>query len=201
MCGRFENKIREDWMMDKFAEFDVSIKFKTSTDKRKLENIAPTNSIVIILNDNNELFADIDKWGIKFSAKSPLMFNSRIETISTKRFWRKLFNRNRCLVPMTAFYEWKIIESKKVPHRISLKNEEIFFVPGLYHTNKKGIKFISLITTEPNDFMKEIHHRMPVILNIKDAIAYMNDDADNNFEKCLPFKDSDNMKIELAELN
>ena len=81
MCGRFENKVREDWMMEKFAEFDISVFFKTSTNERKFENIVPTNSIVTIMHDDNNLSADMNKWGIKFAAKSPLIFNSRIETI------------------------------------------------------------------------------------------------------------------------
>jgi uncharacterized protein with ATP-grasp and redox domains len=36
-------------MMEKFAEFDISILFNISTDERKLENIAPANSIVSIM--------------------------------------------------------------------------------------------------------------------------------------------------------
>ena len=111
-----------------------------------------------------------------------------------------LFDRNRCIVPMTAFYEWKKEKTKKVPYRISLKNEEMFFVPGLYNKDKEGKKTISLITTEPNDFMKSIHNRMPVILNMKDAIEYLNADVENNFERCLPYKDSDNMEMEAADI-
>ncbi|MCB9211589.1 MAG: SOS response-associated peptidase [Ignavibacteriales bacterium] len=198
MCGRFENKVREDWMMEKFAEFDISVFFNTSTNERKFENIAPTNSIVTIMNDDNDLSADMNKWGIKFAVKSPLIFNSRIETISVKPFWKMLFDRNRCLVPMTAFYEWKKVGTKKVPYRISLKKQEIFFVPGLYNKDKEGIKFVSLITTEPNDFMKEIHNRMPVILEMQEAVKYLSADSESNFEKCLPYKNSGDMEMELA---
>ena len=200
MCGRFENKVREGWMMQKFAELDISIFFKSSEDKRKMENIAPTNSILSILNTDSDFFAENNKWGIKFSDKSPLIFNSRIETITNKPFWKGLFDKNRCIVPMTAFYEWKKINTKKVPHRITLKNEEMFFVAGLFHKDKQGLKFISLITTEPNAFMKDIHHRMPVILNMKEAISFLNDDVENNFEKCLPYKHSENMLVELADI-
>ena len=51
MCGRFENNVREDWMQEKFAEFNLSIIFREKTDERKFANIAPTNSIVTIMND------------------------------------------------------------------------------------------------------------------------------------------------------
>jgi len=200
MCGRFENKIREEWMMDKFAKFDIDLVLLSNLYKRSKENIAPTNSILTVVNADDNVTAELDKWGIKFSAKSPLIFNSRIETIASKPFWNRMFDKNRCVVPMTAFYEWKKIKTKKIPHRISLKNDELFFVPALFHIDIEGIKHISLITTEPNEFMKDIHHRMPVILNIEDAITYLTDEAENNFEKCLPYKDSANMQMELADI-
>jgi putative SOS response-associated peptidase YedK len=200
MCGRFENKVREDWIQEKFAEFNLTLIFRDTTDNRKFENIAPTNSIVAIMNDEEDLFGSANKWGIKFSVKSPLIFNSRIETISEKHFWKMLFDRNRCIVPMTAFYEWKKEKSKKVPYRISLKKEEMFFVPGLYNKDTEGNKTISLITTQPNDFMKNIHNRMPVILDLKESIDYLNSDIESNFEKCLSYKYSENMKMEVADI-
>lgn len=200
MCGRFDNKVREDWMMEKFAEFNFNVFFRTIDKLRKKENIAPTNSIVTILKDDSDHFAETNKWGIKFSEESPLIFNSRIETISSKQFWKMLFDRNRCIIPMSAFYEWKKEKTKKIPYRIFLKNEEMFFVPGLFNKDKEGKKTISLITTEPNEFMKKIHNRMPVILNLNEAIEYLSGDLENNFEKCVPYKNSINMKMEVADI-
>ncbi|MBK7106650.1 MAG: SOS response-associated peptidase [Ignavibacteriae bacterium] len=200
MCGRFENRIREDWMMEKFAEFNVNVFFRTVDKLRKKENIAPTNKILTIMKNEDDLSGDDNKWGIKFSDTSPLIFNSRIETISEKQFWKMLFDRNRCIVPMSAFYEWKKEKTKKVPYRIFLKNEAMFFVPGLYNKDKEGNKSVSLITTEPNNFMKEIHNRMPVILNMKDAVEFLSGDVGSNFEKCVPYKDEKNMKMEAAEI-
>lgn len=47
--------------MDKFAEFDISIIFKTFTNEKKLENIAPANSIVKFMDDDNVLFVNLYK--------------------------------------------------------------------------------------------------------------------------------------------
>lgn len=198
MCGRFENKIREDWMMEKLAEFDFKIFLKNIGEERKKENIAPTNSIFALIKEDENFLGENNIWGIKFSDESPLIFNSRIETISEKHFWKMLFDRNRCIVPMSAFYEWKKEKSKKIPYRIFLKNEDMFFVPALFNKDKKGKKSISLITTEPNEFMKNIHNRMPVILNIKDAIEYLTGDAEKNIKNCVPYKDEKNMDMEIA---
>ncbi|MBK7105511.1 MAG: hypothetical protein IPH62_09520 [Ignavibacteriae bacterium] len=71
MCGRFENRIREDWMMQKFAEFNVNVFFRIVDKLRKKENIAPTNSILTLTKDDSDILADTNKWGIKFSEDSP----------------------------------------------------------------------------------------------------------------------------------
>jgi len=56
---------------------------------------------------------------------------------------------------------------KKVPYRIFLKTEDLFFVPALYYDNSA-----SLLTTTPNEFIEPIHHRMPVIFTYKNAVSF-----------------------------
>jgi putative SOS response-associated peptidase YedK len=60
------------------------------------------------------------------------IFNSKIETLSKSSRWKKYFSTSRCLFPMTAFYEWTPVNGKKIPKRISLKNDKIFFAGGIY---------------------------------------------------------------------
>ncbi len=98
-----------------------------------------------------------------------------------------LFDKNRLLVPMSAFYEWKKEGTKKIPYRIFLPDDEIFFVPALYSYNKEKGLSTSLITTTPNKFIKTIHHRMPVILKIKDGLNYLLDDPETNLTRCVPY--------------
>ncbi|MBK7105515.1 MAG: SOS response-associated peptidase family protein [Ignavibacteriae bacterium] len=114
--------------------------------------------------------------------------------------WEEILKSEHAGTSGIAFYEWKKENKKKVPYRIFLKNEEMFFVPGLYNKDKEGNKSVSLITTEPNEFMKEIHNRMPVILNLKDAVEFLSGDVNSNFEKCVPYKDEKNMEMEAAEI-
>ena len=99
---------------------------------------------------------------------------------------------------MSAFYEWKKEGTKKIPYRIFLPDEEIFFVPALSYIDKDKNTFTSLITTTPNDFIKQIHHRMPVILKIKEAINYLIDDPESNLTKCQPY--SGKMQMEPASI-
>jgi len=200
MCGRFENFTRDGWQMDKDFPFDEDHFINKIRENRRI-NIAPSSKIVGIFINDNCTSTELANWGIKFGDKYPNIINSRIETIVTKQSWNTRFDKKRCVIPMTAFYEWEGPKGSKIPYRIFLKSEELFFVPGLYHTDNEKNKHVSLITTEPNDFMKRIYKRMPVILEPHEAQEYLFDEAENNIERCLPYKYSDNMKFEQVSLN
>ncbi|MGE5497695.1 MAG: SOS response-associated peptidase family protein, partial [Syntrophothermus sp.] len=107
------------------------------------------------------------------------------------------FDTSRCIVPMSAFYEWKKEGSQKVPYRIFLKNEKFFFVPALY-VEKEREFYASLITTTPNRFIEKIHHRMPVILKINEALEYLKNDSEINLARCIPFASDEEMEMERA---
>ena len=96
-------------------------------------------------------------------------FNARSESIDTSKLFAPCFKSHRCLVPADGFYEWKKISAKeKHPMCIRLKDERPMFFGGVYSIWKdqeeKEHPSFSIITTEPNKLMSEIHTRMPVIM-------------------------------------
>ncbi|MDQ7815855.1 MAG: SOS response-associated peptidase [Melioribacteraceae bacterium] len=200
MCGRFENKVNENLLIQILKELKLDLIPDESIVKRKLENIAPTDKILAIRFKGNNFTLSHMNWGIKFKEDSPLIFNSRIETIKEKKYWSSLFDRDRCIVPMSGFYEWKKEGTRKIPYRISLPDKEIFFVPALYYEDKQKNIYTSLITTTPNEFIKPIHHRMPVIFDLKTAIEFLQNDAKSNLDFCLPYNSSFEMKAEPVKL-
>ncbi|MDR3667075.1 MAG: SOS response-associated peptidase family protein, partial [Ignavibacteriaceae bacterium] len=117
-----------------------------------------------------------------------------------KKFWKNTFDRNRCLIPMSAFYEWKKENGKKIPYRIFLKSEDLFFVPALYYLDESNNISASLITTTPNEFIKRVHHRMPVILTYQNAISFLTNSVDENLKLCVPFPNPEKMEMEKANL-
>ncbi len=198
MCGRFESKPSIQSLVKDFKKHNQNLKVELNSSSKEISekqeykehksiNIAPTNKIQSISYAVNNYNLFLTHWGIKFSSNSPLIFNSRIETIKEKKYWTTLFDRNRLLVPMSAFYEWKKDGTRKIPYRIFLPDQEIFYVPAVYHIDKEKNIFTSLITTAPNEFIKQIHHRMPVILRIKEGINYLIDDAETNLGKCISY--------------
>lgn len=198
MCGRFETKTSVQTLVNALDNYGINLQLDFESGDKKSVNIAPTNKIFSISYADNIYRLSFTNWGIKFSQDSPLIFNSRIETIKEKKFWMSLFDKNRLLVPMSAFYEWKKEGARKIPYRIFLPDEEIFFVPALFHIDKSKTIHTSLITTTPNKFIKPIHHRMPVIFKIKDGINYLLDNVENNLLHCVPY--SGKMDLEPADI-
>jgi len=96
------------------------------------------------------------------------MFNARAETIADKPSFRSAFKKRRCLIIADGFYEWVQQEKRKQPFHISLKSGAPFGFAGLYEIwispDNKTINTCTIITTEPNELIKPIHDRMPVII-------------------------------------
>jgi len=61
------------------------------------------------------------------------MINARAETIDTKRPYKPCFEKYRCLVPASEFYEWKGEEGDKIPYYIHPTNEPMFAMAGIYN--------------------------------------------------------------------
>ena len=161
MCGRFSLDVDIDYLVNRYN----AIKKIESFDSKY--EIFPTDlSPVIINKEYNRL--GVLRWGFMPNfAKRPLI-NARSETVDTKPTFQFSFFNSRCLVPATSFFEWEKVGKEKIKRKISVKDNNIFSMAGLYHifTDNKGDKYyaFTIITTEANDEMKSIHHRMPVIL-------------------------------------
>jgi putative SOS response-associated peptidase YedK len=200
MCSRFENK---QTGLSIFRKLKKDLKGKFILDDElitKKINIAPGSEVMNISKDTEKYGLTNAIWGIKFDDKkdSPLIFNSRIETINEKKFWQQLFNKNKCLLPATAFYEWKEIDKMKIPHRISMPELESFYFASIFFINSENI-LTSIITTQPNSAIKDVHNRMPVILNENQIEEYFESDFNNSVKLCKPLDDNIEVVVEIAE--
>jgi putative SOS response-associated peptidase YedK len=186
MCTNFENFANPAVVLDLFKSSGVNLS-EENKNEVKQDSIRPTNKILTILRQNDEYRLAYTNWGIKFNNKPPLILNSRIETINDKPFWKNLFNKKRALLPMTAFFEWKPGGKTKTRYRIHLPDEDFFFVPALYIEQNNEL-FTSLVTVPNNEFMKNIHNRMPAIIRKQDAIKIIEAEMDAALQMCKPYK-------------
>jgi len=138
-------------------------------------NIAPTQPVaavrVSLKSESRELtyfhWGLIPRWA-KDPAIGSRMINARSETAAEKPSFRSAFKYRRCLVPTDGFYEWQKVNGRKQPVRIQVEDGGIFAIAGLWEhwisQDGSEIESCTLLTTEPNDTMRPIHNRMPVIL-------------------------------------
>lgn len=100
-------------------------------------------------------------------------FNARSESIDAKPSFSSSFKSKRCIIPVRGFYEWQHIGKEKIPWYIYSADNQIFTIAGLYsdwvHPDSgEIISTFSIITTDANDLMAEVHNskkRMPAIID------------------------------------
>ena len=147
-------------------------------------NIAPTQNIAAIRNDQEgERELVMLRWGlVPFWAKDPSignrMINARAETVAEKPSYRNAYRHRRCIVLADGFYEWLRRGDTKTPYFISLASGGPFALAGLWEnwTDKEtgeSLQTTTLITTDANDFMAQLHHRMPVVLEASTATDWL----------------------------
>jgi putative SOS response-associated peptidase YedK len=100
-------------------------------------------------------------------------FNARSESIEKKPSFSSSFKSKRCIIPVKGFFEWQHVGKEKIPWYIYHSGDEILSLAGLYDewtetSTGEHLRTFSIITTEANDLMAEIHNsakRMPAILD------------------------------------
>lgn len=173
MCGRYTYFSSEEIL----KEFDFlkpdDPQARLALDLPDNYNVSPGSDMPVIIRGEQAHRIEFMNWGlIPFWSKgkdSPVkLINAKEEALIEKPTWKRLVQKNRCIVPARGFYEWKTIDGKKVPFYITPKNGHIFSFAGLYDEfdgpNGKEYSYV-IITTSPNKEMSDVHTRMPAVLN------------------------------------
>ncbi|MCM3173272.1 SOS response-associated peptidase [Paenibacillus sp. MER 99-2] len=184
MCGRFTIiDPLEDIMERYMASIAEGFEYKPNY------NAAPMQYIPTIIGSSKGNRLGSLRWGLvpswaKDDKIGSKMINARADTLAEKPAYKRLISSKRCIVPCNGFYEWKKEGSSKQPMRILMKDNSIFSLAGLYDTwiDQDGNKLstCTIITTEPNNLMADIHDRMPVILRSQDEAEWLNKDSNKD---------------------
>ncbi len=166
MCGRFSIKSDREYIEHRFKA-GFCEKFRPNS------NASPGQILPVIKSDTPSEINFL-KWGLspawykKMKGESAGLINVRDDNLKLKRTFEKDLLDRRCLVLADGFYEWKKVDDKKVPYRFAMGGDELFAMAGIWGENvdKRGEKILTfaIVTTEANSDVKEIHNRMPVIL-------------------------------------
>jgi putative SOS response-associated peptidase YedK len=147
-------------------------------------NIAPSQDVATIRQGEESETRELHmlRWGlIPFWAKESSigyrMINAKSETVAEKPAFRNAFKRRRCLIPADGFYEWGGKKGERTPYLFRMIDESLFAFAGLWESwtgpEETVIESCTILTTGPNDLVKPVHDRMPVILASRQYDAWL----------------------------
>lgn len=169
MCGRFALATPPE-SLRKLLNFTNQPNFPSRF------NIAPTQPVQIIRKPSGSRELATVRWGlvpgwmkpekVAESQQRP-QHNARGETVTEKPFFRQAFASRRCLIPADVFYEWN--PKSKQPFCVRRRDETPFMMAGLWEfwegADGSEIESCAVITTQANETLSHVHHRMPVMLD------------------------------------
>jgi putative SOS response-associated peptidase YedK len=186
MCGRF---VRKSSALHVAEAFDAR---NNSEELSMSFNVAPTSQIFAVVSEQSKRSLVNYSWGLvprwaSDTSRAASMINARVETAAEKPSFKDLVTKNRCVLPMDGYFEWKEqlrhdgmkpMKSVKQPFYFSANLESRFShrgvlaVAGLWTSwkdpnqpNSHVLHTVVALTTHANDMVGEIHHRMPVLLD------------------------------------
>ena len=149
-------------------------------------NVAPGREVAAVLTGSDGgRRLEVLKWGLVPSwAKDPgigyRMINARSETAAEKPSFRKAIKERRCLILADGFYEWRKVGNAKQPFHFKMEDARPFAFAGLWERWERDgqeIRSCTILTTEANDLVREVHERMPVILPPENYEAWLDPDT------------------------
>jgi len=113
-------------------------------------------------------FGIIPSWS-KDGKTNPNWANSRTDNVVDSRLYSSLLKKKRCLIPVTGHYEFKKDErGKSQAYLVTILDQAYYALAGIWSTWKSPdgsyINTFAIMTSEPNEFLAQVHDRMPVIL-------------------------------------
>jgi len=141
-------------------------------------NVAPSQPCPTILGRGEDRPVwEIRRWGL--TATRGIHINARSETVSELPRFRDLYRRahQRCLVPADGYFEWRREGKIRQPYYFTLPHRRPFCFAGLAEGDGADATFL-VLTTAANESTKNVHHRMPVLLNSSEFDPWLSGDTD-----------------------
>lgn len=200
MCGRYASYRSSQQVAD---EFGVMLMSTEAAAVEPNWNIAPTTMVRVIFDRPAQAFENygtwvnatpqdnptqtgtvramgLARWGLippwaKTPAIGARMMNARVETLASKRSFKRPFATSRCIVIADGYYEWHTNSAGiKTPYYIFSSDSSSLAFAGLFswwadpHDGRaddlRWVLSTTIVTTEARDGLEEIHDREPLML-------------------------------------
>lgn len=168
MCGRYTLEINADRIAAIYGLDDIL------DDLPPRYNVAPGQLVAVVGRKPDGKHRGLAKlhWGLvprwaNDTKKGLKPINARAETLREKPLFREAFEKRRCIIPASGFYEWKTTGRAKQAHLIRLRENAPMAFAGLWDVWGRGCERYAsccIITVAANELIKPLHDRMPAIL-------------------------------------
>jgi putative SOS response-associated peptidase YedK len=162
MCSRYE-------INGTFEEVSLRFDITGGPDFQPMAEVRPTNRVPVITKGG---VISLLRWGLDVSWDNKPLINARAETLAQKKTFQPLLEA-RCLVPASAYFEWRREAGNKIKTRIHNSSESLFAMAGL----TDGDNF-TIVTVAPAPAIAHIHSRMPVIIDAGSEASWLDADLD-----------------------
>ena len=170
MCGRYLFSTQE---YKEFQQIVRDAQRRSNGQHNELNfpagDIAPTNEAPVLISSGNKIVSEFQRWGIP-GWRGGLMINARAETVCVQPMFRRSMAAQRCVIPASGYYEW---DAGRHKYFFQLPGKPIYLA-GVYD-NCEGNNCFVILTTAPNEVVKDIHDRMPLILNHDQVRPWLTD--------------------------
>lgn len=171
MCVRY-NLLKAQSTIDAIAE-SIASQLAGAVEDTPRYNVTLTHTMPVVALKTDQPQVHPMMWGLvpyyeRGKAQKRMLPNAKAETARTLSPFKEGVASRRCLIPATGFYEWETQGKLKLPHLFTLKDDAPFAFAGFWEPGNEEIPdSYTILTTEPNELIAPIHHRMPVILTHK----------------------------------
>lgn len=163
-------------------------------------NAAPTETIVVLRLDGEDRpeLVPMRWWLTPYWAAEAgtrySMFNAKSETVATSRAFREPFERRRCLVPVSGFYEWaraqQSAQLRKLPYYIHPRQAPGMLLAGIWDRWRDAgsgevLESFAILTTDAHPGLEFVHTRQPVMIAPADARHWLDRQAGGDAVKGL----------------
>ena len=188
MCGRYYIDSRViRYVLKLVKNLDIVSDKEESTvfgfQREKVRDIHPSEKGIVLWEENSLKIGQM-RWGFPGESKTGLLINARVESVLERPLFRKSFLQRRCVLPAAGFYEWN---QKREKNTFWNREKTVLYLAGIYDLKENERRFV-ILTTQANESMKDVHDRMPLILEEEEVDTWIRDasEAEKMLQKVPP---------------
>lgn len=184
MCGRYVVEDNENAGEMKKILSELKRHYSDTQEYRRVKTgeIFPSDTAPVIIPAKADRIDAVPmRWGFEHQKSGNLVINARSEKINESYMFRNSIVNKRCIIPTNGFYEWQKFSDGRKSEKYLIKSSDnpMLYLAGIYsqfidkNTGKEQTRFV-IITRESRGVIRSLHSRMPVYVEKKDILKWLN---------------------------